>query len=336
MDPNATIRELRIELDSDSPDWSRILDLLSGLEEWLSRGGSEPESPDWRELLERARRVWAPYRIGGYGLLRHQYGERVARAAALVFSGRFSVPSLARALDSLDTNYSHSDSRYRAVFLEWVEQELPGELLFFGAESFKLRLEDPETGEELREGAWIEYLNTGDSYKLSIIWLGSECRVSSWADYLEEWEREQERELEQERADRLPEELSNLRESLRAGDLSGDPLSTVLGALFDCAEELSKRGDGPPDSWQFREGAGGSRSPNEPFWEYGFYSGEEPSSESLELFGEILRRYRNKLDIAEEIQEESSLLVCRSCGFPLGSNPKNCGECSHESGEESR
>ncbi len=93
---------------------------------------------------------------------------------------------------------------------------------------------------------------------------------------------------------------------------SGDEWGDTMATLFAVATELHKREGGPPDSWNFSPGAGGSMKSYSDETEQDKYdravsqqSGEEfdeyeelkyADTKTLEKFGEMLMRIRDKLD----------------------------------------
>ena len=71
---------------------------------------------------------------------------------------------------------------------------------------------------------------------------------------------------------------------------TGDMWGSVMCTLFDIADTLYLRGDGPPDSWEYRPGACGPEAPECVPWE------EDTPSEVIEEFGEVLIYIRDRLE----------------------------------------
>lgn len=98
---------------------------------------------------------------------------------------------------------------------------------------------------------------------------------------------------------------------------TGDEWGDTMGTLFAVAEELYKRGEGPPDDWDYRPGAmSSSRDDDRPMTDQEKYDKavrqqqgiedngdydeymdlEHVDTPTLEKFGEMLIRLRNKLE----------------------------------------
>lgn len=87
---------------------------------------------------------------------------------------------------------------------------------------------------------------------------------------------------------------SDLRESFRMERDSGDPWGSVMGWLFDIADEMERRGSEHPVEWRYRPGAFGP--PDESECNAGGVL--DATDDALEQFGRVLNRYADKLRIA--------------------------------------
>ena len=75
----------------------------------------------------------------------------------------------------------------------------------------------------------------------------------------------------------------------------GDGFGDCMMWLFPIATELAIRGDGPPESWEYRAGAGGSH--HEPD-DYAASIIVDYPTDVLEQFGNVLSRYQDKCHAA--------------------------------------
>ena len=87
-----------------------------------------------------------------------------------------------------------------------------------------------------------------------------------------------------------------LLSEIRMDDIIHDGWGTAMGWWFSIAGELARRGDGPPDHWEYRPGAMGIPDP-----EPDSYSDEVvasyPSATLIEV-GNLLERYTRALEHA--------------------------------------
>ena len=83
--------------------------------------------------------------------------------------------------------------------------------------------------------------------------------------------------------------LAEFKAELRQRDLADDPWGTAMGAFFDVAEELERRGGDQPTEWQYRSGANGPPEADENT----MYDITEASTELLYSLGDLLYRYTN-------------------------------------------
>lgn len=75
---------------------------------------------------------------------------------------------------------------------------------------------------------------------------------------------------------------------------TGDEWADTMGTLFAVADELYRRGDGPPDHWKYKPGAAASADDFDDGI-LGYMNLKRAGSPPLEKFGEFLLRLVEKL-----------------------------------------
>lgn len=89
--------------------------------------------------------------------------------------------------------------------------------------------------------------------------------------------------------------LTQFKNELRLTDVKYDPWGVVMGAWFECAGRMNRRGINIPPEWNYRPGAGGDGTDKDSYW-YSLFA--RCGNKQLLAIGTYLHRLSNILEKA--------------------------------------